>query len=1274
MTMKQILLLLIFLIYSILADAQNLVPNPGFEEFNVCPPNTSVNTLGIPRIKEYIKFWEDNDISSFGASSDFFHTCANIYNSNIGPANGNGHLGGYAYSSNNYREYIQAPLKIPLCKGRTYRVKLKLASSRGARRNVDRIGVYFSKGRFTPPNAQAVALNPQVETPTREFITNETRWREFTMTFTNTGGDEDHLSIGNFRTNANTNFVGSNASYSQAYIYVDDVSVEDITTAITISGGTITNAICGNPDGFITDISVSGGSGSYTYQWINSSGIVVSTDLNPSGLPVGAYELLIDDGTCGQLINKTFKIQDNCPEPCPTVNLAPNPGFEEIRRCPNQRSLNRNDLGRNVRDWYSPNDGLPTLYNQCAIGSAFMSGTPSPYPGQGFVGFYTYYYATEYGDDRKEYVQAQLTSPMVAGESYTVQFDVQLRFSQNYATDQMGVYFSNNAVTINGSDGELGVTPSLKTPTGTYFTDTENWQTVTFSSPYVAIGGEEYITIGKFENVANTTFQDLMPGQGSAEAFYFIDNVAVEPVSGSSGNVSAGADQTIDDTQTAQLQATSSSGTPVSYTWTPTSGLSNATITNPVFTPPSGAGTYTFTVETDFGGGCKSTDQVMITVTGGVCLENIDAGADQTIDDTQTAQLQATPSGGMPVSHAWTPTTGLNNPNIENPIFTPPSGSGTYTFKVEVDFGDGCTSSDEVIVTVNTAPIPCTGPNLVVNHSFENFSDCRSGINLGGECTSSQPDTFCFMDDWSNASEATPDWSSTCNGTNPPLTADSQTKPPQDGETFVGFIRQYTVSNGFQYGEYVTSRLASPLVAGQAYHVSFYASLSLSRPYATYVGAYFSTNPVSQANRNPIDVIPQIESSERIDQQTGWVLVQETFTAAGGEEYITLGSFGLDRTIPEPITIIPGTPGQKGSYYYLDNIKVAALNGGVIEAGIDQTINISQTAQLQATPSGGTPISYSWTPSIGLSHPTIANPIFTPSTGAGAYTFSVTADFGGGCSDTDQITIFVNDPSCPLLITTTNMQQNNPECGLTNGSITGITVTGNSGSETYSWTDTSGNELANTIDLTGVGPGNYVLTVAQGACTTTSGPYLLRENGAPVLDDTNINITNANCDQDNGSITGISITDATGNETYSWTNTSGTEVGTDIELFEIGPDSYMLHVIVEACSTTIGPFSVSEIDICEDPTIPSIRIATALTPNGDSSNDMFMIAGLENYPNNRLYIFNRWGNKVYEAANYKNNWYGTYQNRPLPVATYYYILELNDAAQQVFKGAITIIR
>jgi len=87
----------------------------------------------------------------------------------------------------------------------------------------------------------------------------------------------------------------------------------------------------------------------------------------------------------------------------------------------------------------------------------------------------------------------------------------------------------------------------------------------------------------------------------------------------------------------------------------------------------------------------------------------------------------------------------------------------------------------------------------------------------------------------------------------------------------------------------------------------------------------------------------------------------------------------------------------------------------------------------------------------------------------------------------------------------------------------------------------------------------------------------------------------------------------------------------------------------------------------------ALFIPNLYTPNGDGTNDTFEIRGLELFPENDLIIVNRWGNEVYKATNYQNNWTGEGLNE----GTYYYVLRVKEAAGgewQVFKGYITLIR
>jgi gliding motility-associated-like protein len=104
------------------------------------------------------------------------------------------------------------------------------------------------------------------------------------------------------------------------------------------------------------------------------------------------------------------------------------------------------------------------------------------------------------------------------------------------------------------------------------------------------------------------------------------------------------------------------------------------------------------------------------------------------------------------------------------------------------------------------------------------------------------------------------------------------------------------------------------------------------------------------------------------------------------------------------------------------------------------------------------------------------------------------------------------------------------------------------------------------------------------------------------------------------------------------------------------------------------------LDPCSPVSCTGLTIPNAITPDGDGINDSFVISGLDNYPNNSIVIFNRWGNEVFFAAPYLNDWTGTSMNQlniggdELPSGTYYYILELGDAQKQVYKGYIFIQR
>jgi gliding motility-associated-like protein len=81
-----------------------------------------------------------------------------------------------------------------------------------------------------------------------------------------------------------------------------------------------------------------------------------------------------------------------------------------------------------------------------------------------------------------------------------------------------------------------------------------------------------------------------------------------------------------------------------------------------------------------------------------------------------------------------------------------------------------------------------------------------------------------------------------------------------------------------------------------------------------------------------------------------------------------------------------------------------------------------------------------------------------------------------------------------------------------------------------------------------------------------------------------------------------------------------------------------------------------------------------ISPNNDNKNDLWVIENLELYPNNKVQIFNRWGNLVFSASPYNYDWNGRQEgnNEILPAATYFYLIETNKKSQEPFQGFLEI--
>ncbi len=86
-----------------------------------------------------------------------------------------------------------------------------------------------------------------------------------------------------------------------------------------------------------------------------------------------------------------------------------------------------------------------------------------------------------------------------------------------------------------------------------------------------------------------------------------------------------------------------------------------------------------------------------------------------------------------------------------------------------------------------------------------------------------------------------------------------------------------------------------------------------------------------------------------------------------------------------------------------------------------------------------------------------------------------------------------------------------------------------------------------------------------------------------------------------------------------------------------------------------------------------VSIPNTITPNGDGSNDFWVLDGIEFYPDNTVQIFNRNGQLLYESHGYKNDWNGTWEGKELPATVYFFVVDLGPGKDKL-TGTLTIIR
>jgi hypothetical protein len=213
-------------------------------------------------------------------------------------------------------------------------------------------------------------------------------------------------------------------------------------------------------------------------------------------------------------------------------NLIPNPGFEDYENCDQTSVVTAMEF---VQHWFNPNgwssDYFVDYELPCAInvnGETNESWlAPQPFEGDAFVG--SFYYLNQLGaGETREYIEVELSEPLLEGHPYEVSWWVSISGKSKYRVDKIGGYFSNEILIDEMQFDAFTAAPQVET--STFFGSNQNWSQI--RDTIWANGGERFLTIGCFVPDNQLGLEQIAFGEDLTDgAYYVIDQVQVIPIS-----------------------------------------------------------------------------------------------------------------------------------------------------------------------------------------------------------------------------------------------------------------------------------------------------------------------------------------------------------------------------------------------------------------------------------------------------------------------------------------------------------------------------------------------------------------------------------------------------------------------------------------------------------------------------------------------------------------------------------------------------------------------
>ena len=297
-----------------------------------------------------------------------------------------------------------------------------------------------------------------------------------------------------------------------------------------------------------------------------------------------------------------------------------------------------------------------------------------------------------------------------------------------------------------------------------------------------------------------------------------------------------------------------------------------------------------------------------------------------------------------------------------------------------------------------------------------------------------------------------------------------------------------------------------------------------------------------------------------------------------------------------------------------------------------------------------------------------STPVTNLSSGSNVFLWTISSAGCGSLSDT----IVVNNNPTP---TTVNIFADSTfACDDETTMLLGTFPLFGSGLWTTTSTATIANATNHNASATNLSPGwnTFIYTISSGNCPSTSDSiHIYADNSAQIL-----TVDTTLCFESDEMLVVGNLPDNAQSIAWYFIQGQGNVVTPNSNASVVNSFTASTNRLVYRLSHPICGFSYDTLQIqvenCEsdDLIIPSI-----ITPNFDGKNDLFVIINLhEVYPDCKVAIVNRWGSLVYESDGYATPWDGTNNGEELPMGTYFYNIQLNDAAKTVYSGPISIVR